>query len=268
MTRPGNVDIDFVNPLKCKLVSGRVTTMLLVTSPSVASMQVLAHSGIDALVIDMEHGPITVGSAHALIAATAGSDAAPLVRVPWNVPWIVKPLIDAGAMGIVFPMIATAADAEAAVRSLRYPPAGTRGWGPFYAPLRWGTTMPEYMRRADDELLCVITIEQPEAIDNLPQIVRVPGIDLIVLAGFDLSMLMGQPANPGHPDVQAALRRAECIVLDAGIPLCGAALTQEQGNDCIQRGYRSLFLGFDWMMLQRGIAGSLAGLVLPPDASG
>jgi 4-hydroxy-2-oxoheptanedioate aldolase len=254
--------MDYVNPLKQRLASGQVATMAMITMPGVAAMQVWASGPLDGVIIDLEHGPIGIESAHAMIAATRGTTTAPIVRVPWNVPWVTKPLLDAGAMGVVFPMIGDADDARAAVASLRYPPTGERGWGPFYAHMRWGQPIPDYMRHADDELLAMITIERPDAIDNLEEIVRVPGIDMLIIAPFDLSVLMGHPGNPGHPEVQRAIATAEETILASGIPLCGVALNAETGNRLIDKGYRCLFLGFDWMILQRAVNGLTEGMRL------
>src|SRR5687767_10576418 len=119
------------NPLKRKLAAGGAISVAMVTMASVPAMQVWARSGVDCLIVDQEHGPIGVEGVHALVAATQGTEAAPVVRVPWAVPWLVKAVLDTGALGVCFPMIADAEEARAAVRAVRYPPAGERGWGPF-----------------------------------------------------------------------------------------------------------------------------------------
>jgi 4-hydroxy-2-oxoheptanedioate aldolase len=254
----------FRNPLKEKLRAGKAITIAMVTMPSVAAMQLWARTGVDCLIIDMEHGPIGIESVHALVAATGGSGATPIVRVPWTVPWLIKPILDTGAMGICFPMIGDAADAEAAIRSIRYPGpegrAGERGWGPFYASFRWNMPVPEYVRSASDELFTMLLIERPEAIDHLDEIARVPGIDMLQVAPFDLSVTMGR--ERGHPEVQAAIARIEEKALASGVPLGGAAFTAEAANDLLARGYRGVFIGFDWLILQRAVAGLLEGLEL------
>jgi 4-hydroxy-2-oxoheptanedioate aldolase len=144
-----------INPLKARLAADRPAVGLLVSMPSVHATQVLAACGFDWLFFDMEHGPIGIESAHAMIAATNGTRTAPVVRVPWNVPWLIKPVLDAGAMGVIVPMIRSAAEAEAAVRAVRYPPTGERGFGPFYAPARYGLTMQTYAEPAAREILCI-----------------------------------------------------------------------------------------------------------------
>ena len=135
----------------------------------------------------MEHGPIDLATAHAMIAATKGTPAVPLVRVPWAEPWLAKPVLDAGAYGINFPMVSTAALARETVRAVRYPPAGARGYAPSYAPARWGLPAEEYLRCADREILNIVTIEEPAAIAALDEILAVPGIDVVVIASFDRS---------------------------------------------------------------------------------
>ena len=249
-----------LNRIHGLLKAGKPVTLALVTMPGTAAIQVWAGAGIDMLIIDMEHGPIDIESAHAMIAATAGTGAVPLVRVPWNVPWLVKPLLDAGAMGICFPMIANAADAEAAVRSMRYPPDGERGWGPFYAPLRWNVPMPQYVESANDEMFTLLLIERPEAIDNLDEIMQVPGIDMFAIAPFDLATLLGHPTNPAHPDVAAVIARAEEKLLAGDVPLSGVALTPERANELIAKGYQGIVIGFDWMLMQRAAKVMLDGI--------
>jgi 4-hydroxy-2-oxoheptanedioate aldolase len=250
------------NPLKERLAAGQAITITVVTMASPAATQVWARSGIDCLILDMEHGAIGIESVHAMVAATAGTPATPIVRVPWNVPWLVKPVLDTGAMGICFPMIADADDAAAAVRAVRYPPAGERGWGPFYAHMRWGQPMPRYVETASDELFTMLLIERPEAIRNLDAIARVPGIDMLVVAPFDLTVTMGHGANREHPEVQAAIRTAEERILASGVPLGGAAFTPAAANQLIERGYRGVFFGFDWLIMQRAAAGLIEGVRL------
>jgi 4-hydroxy-2-oxoheptanedioate aldolase len=223
-------------------------------------MQIWARSGIDALVIDMEHGPIGIESVHALVATTTGTLATPLVRIPWNVPWLAKPVLDTGAMGIMFPMIANALEAEAAVRSLRYPPQGERGWGPFFAPFRWDVSLPSYVEQANDELFTMVLIERPEAVQHIDEILKVPGIDMLLIAPFDLSTTMGYANQRDHPEVVRTITMVEEKILQSGIPLAGVALSVESAKQLLEKGYRGLFFGFDWMVLQQAIAAWVDGL--------
>jgi len=249
-----------VSSLRAKLKEGRTAVGFLVTMPSVALAQTLAHSGVDWLMIDLEHGPIDLASAHAMIAATAGSDCAPLVRVPSTEPWLAKPALDAGAFGLVFPMISSRAQAEATVRALRYPPAGERGFGPFYAPARWGLSTEDYLARANDELLDVVLIEHVDALEELDQIVAVPGVDVALIAPFDLSLSLGVAGQRDHPEVRRAVAEAERKILAGGCLLGGLALTAEEANAKIERGYRLIVLGYDTALIGGAAAKLLEGL--------
>jgi len=249
-----------VNVLRARLEADEPSIGMLVSMPSVHTTQVLANAGFDWLFLDMEHGPIGIESAHAMIAATAGTDATPLVRVPWNRPWLAKPVLDAGAMGIIFPMIRSRAEAEAAVAAVRYPPAGERGFGPFYAPLRFGVAMSEYPDPADREILCVLLIEHRDAVDDIEAIVAVPGVDACFIAPFDLAMSYGYRDGADHDEVRAAVERAERAILASPAHLGGLALDNELANRMIERGYRLILTGFDTLLLERAADDILSGI--------
>ncbi|MDX1434663.1 MAG: aldolase/citrate lyase family protein [Gammaproteobacteria bacterium] len=249
-----------INPLRARLEAGKPGIGMLVSMPSLATAQVLAHAGFDWLFLDMEHGPMSIESVHAMVAATQGTRASPLVRVPWNHHWLVKAVLDSGALGIIFPMIRSRADAEAAARSVRYPPAGNRGFGPFYAPLRFGVPMSEYADPADREILCVLLIEHRDAIEDIDAIVQVPGVDACLIAPFDLSMSYGHRDGWDHDEVRAAVTRAEQAILASDVHLGGLAMDNDLANDMIARGYRLLLTGFDTLLLERGASAILEGI--------
>jgi 4-hydroxy-2-oxoheptanedioate aldolase len=246
-----------LNRLRALWQEGKPAFGALVTMPSVQVVQVLAHAGFDWLLIDLEHGPIDLASTHALIVATAGTPAVPLVRVAWNLPWLAKPALDSGALGICFPLVRSRADAEAAVRAVRYPPAGERLWGPFHAPIRWDLSMREYLDRADEEVLAIATVEDVEAVRRIDEIVAVPGLHVAVIGPGDLATSLGYRGRVDHPEVQAAMAEAEAAILRSGVVLGGVAHSPDQANRMVERGYRLLALGFDWSLLQRGAAGVL-----------
>jgi 4-hydroxy-2-oxoheptanedioate aldolase len=157
-------------------------------------------------------------------------------------------------------MICNRADAEKAVRSVRYPPRGDRLWGPFHAPFRWGVSMPDYMASADDDMICMVTIEHVEAVNRIDEIMAVPGIDIAVIGPGDLATSIGKRGQPDDPEVLALMARAEAGILKSGVPIGGVARTAEQANRMIDRGYLALALGFDWSLLSRGIAASFDGI--------
>ncbi len=250
----GKASDGWCNRLKESLLAGKPSFGLIATIPSLQSVQVLASAGVDWLIIDMEHSPIDLPSAHAMIVATAGTSTVPLVRIPWSHPWQAKPVLDLGALGIVFPMITLREQAEAAVRSLRYPPAGDRLWGPFYAPMRWGQETSKYIEAANENVLAIITIEHPDAVRNIDGIMSVPGIDVAFVGPGDLAMSLGIPGQLDHPTFKAAVAEAEAGILRSKVPLGGVARTPEQARVMLDRGYRAIVFGFDWTLLHEATA--------------
>lgn len=230
------------------------------TIPSAEIVQIMASAGLDWVLIDMEHSPIDTAAAHAMIAATAGTQLVPLVRLPSADAWQAKIPLDLGAFGVCFPMTSTRKAAENVVEAVRYPPRGRRHWGPFYAPLRWGVSMQEYLAHADDDILAIGTLEHADAIGNLHEIVATPGLDLLFIGPGDLATSMGFKGRPETPEVQAAIAVMETAVRNSPVVLGGVAPTVDAANAMIERGYRALVLGFDWSFLQRGIASTLGGI--------
>jgi 4-hydroxy-2-oxoheptanedioate aldolase len=240
-----------VNRLKSQLADGKPTFGVIVTVPSVAVVQTLASAGVDWLVLDLEHASVGPEVLHGMIAATAGTQTTPLVRLPWSNPWQAKLPLDLGAMGIVFPMVCTRQDAENAVRAVKYPPEGGRLWGPFYAPMRWAMPMPDYIASANANVLTIATIEDPAGIENIDAIVDTPGLDLAFIGPGDLAMSLGVAGQFEHPTFLQAVAAAEKAILRSKVALGGVARTPEQARQMMQRGYKALVFGFDWSLLQR-----------------
>ncbi len=240
--------------LKAKLADpNRRFTTHLCTIPSATVTQLMVAAGADSVIIDLEHGAVDYGSAHAMIAATARSDCAPLVRIAANEDWQVKRALDLGAEGIMFPLIKTVEDAEKAVAAMRYPPNGTRGFGPFLAHSYEGTSIAEYREMVDHDRVCTPLIETIEAVENIEAICAVPGIDIIVPAMFDLSTAYGVSGQFDHPEVVAARDRIEAAAKANGIPLCSNALSKEAADALFARGYRGI-AGFDVLLLRGSIS--------------
>ena len=250
-----------LNRLRNEWREGRPTFGAIATIPSIQTVQIMARSDLDWIIVDLEHGPIDLSTAHAMITATAGTPCVPMVRIAANEPWLAKAPMDIGALGINFPMITSRAEAEKAVRSVRYPPRGDRLWGPFHAPFRWNVSMADYMATADDDMICMVTIEHVEAVERIDEIMATPGIDVAVIGPGDLATSINKRGLIDDPEVQALIKRAEEGILKSGVPIGGVARTAEQANAMIARGYLLLALGFDWSLFQRGIAASLNGIM-------
>jgi 4-hydroxy-2-oxoheptanedioate aldolase len=191
---------------------------------------------------------------HAMIAATAGTSCAPLVRLPSIDQAEVKAALDAGAEGVVFPLVRTSADAARCVSYMRYPPDGVRGWGAFIAHSRHQTSLVDYAHVVGPQVVCGLLLETVEAVENIDEILRVPGIDFVVPAHFDLSTALGVHGQFDSPIFVDAITTLERAVQASGIPAGGAALTPEQTSSLLARHYRVLFQGFDVLMLEERMA--------------
>ena len=224
-------------------------TAHMCTIPSATVTQAMAAAGSDAVIVDMEHGAIDYATAHAMIAATAGTSCCPLVRVTENDAAQVKLVLDLGAEGIMFPLIRNAEDAERAVASLYYPPNGTRGFGPFIAHSRWGTSLLDYREAVDGRLVCCLLVETHDAVENIEAICAVPGIDVIIPAQFDLSTDLGVSGQFDHPDFVSAIAKVEAAANNAGIPLGNVGLAKPQADALFAKGYR-LIAGFDILWIK------------------
>lgn len=256
-----------VNPLREKLARGEAVVGTFVSLPSPPFVQILAGCGFDFLIVDCEHGPIGPETAQAMITATAVAPCVPLARVAWNLPWLAKPLLDAGALGIVFPLVRSAEDARAAVAACRYAPSGERGWGPFYAPSRWGLDAFDYSGSADDAILKILLIEHVDAVRAIDAIAATPGVDVAVIAPYDLSTSLGKPGAFEDPEFLAAVAEAERGIRAAGVVLGGLAATAERANALADRGYRFLCLAYDVLLIETAMRGLLGGLRRTPARS-
>lgn len=216
--------------------------------PSAMVTQSIAAAGADAVVLDFEHGAIDFALAHAMIAATAGTSCAPLVRVSENDAVQVKRALDMGAEGIVFPMVRTADDARRAVASVRYPPLGTRGFGPFMAQNRWQKSLPDYREMVDGNIASILLVETKDGVENINEICAVPGVDMIIPARYDLSTDLGVSGQFDHPKLIAAIARIEKIANKTGIPLGNVALSKEYADEIFAKNYK-MICGYDLLWL-------------------
>src|SRR5215469_14819000 len=195
------------NQFKELLTSGKLGIGTLVQLPSPPVVEVLAQAGFDWLLIDTEHGPIDTEKLQAMIRATSGTSATPIVRVSCNLDWLAKRALDVGALGVMMPGVNSAEQALAAVRAVRYPPEGNRGFGPTFAALRWGMTPAEYVQQANDAVMAIVQIEHVDAVARIDQILAVPGIDMALIGPYDLSGSMNLLGQVAHLEVQAAIDR-------------------------------------------------------------
>ena len=177
------------NRLKDRLQAGKACVNGWLAIPSGFTAEVMAQCGWDSVTVDLQHGVQDYLSMVQCFQAMQPHPITPLVRVPWNEPGIVGKVLDAGAMGVICPMVNNRAQAEQFVASCKYPPAGSRSNGPIRAAMYGEVTT--YQKTANDEILVVPMIETEEALDNLEAILDVPGIDMIYVGPSDLGFSLG-----------------------------------------------------------------------------
>lgn len=206
-----------LDKIKAKLEAGQpvIGTHIKSTEPAIG--EVFGHVGFDFVWIDAEHPIMTIETAMRHTIAAQGMGMAVFYRLPWNDPVLVKPILDMGVDGIVFPMICTAEDAQRAVSACRYPPRGIRGWGPV-RDSGYGTRSSEWQIQNAENLWKIMQIEHYQAVDNLEEIMAVDGVDAITVGASDLSCSMGMPMQVDHPDVMAKLDEIARKAKAAGMP--------------------------------------------------
>jgi 2-keto-3-deoxy-L-rhamnonate aldolase RhmA len=206
------------NTLKQRLHAGKAAFGVMCTFPSPPVVEMLGHLGFDWILLDNEHGSITVDSAEACIAAAELTGMAPIVRPVGNRPEIIAPFLDRGAWGVQVPHVNTADEARAAVDAVKYGPEGHRGIFSGGRPAGYGFkgTTADYAKEANRQTLVCLMLEEVEAIENLPDLVKVPGVDVYFIGSGDLSQSMGYTGQPTHPAVQTMMERGVAAITGAG----------------------------------------------------
>lgn len=243
-------------------------TWLMSAAPSTA--EALGCLGFDFLVVDMEHVPIDTPQMIDILRAIGGTPAQAVVRIPWNDQVGVKRAMDAGAQTLMFPFVETADEARRAVSYTRYPPEGVRGVAAMHRASRFGT-VPDYLRRAKEETCVVVQIETVAALERLPEIATVAGVDSIFVGPGDLSASMGHLGDIANPAVQEMLARAakECAQLGKPVGIVGP--TPEMVGRFLDYGYSWVAVGSDMSMMlaqARDFLGRLRKGAPPPATAG
>ncbi len=197
--------------LKSKLAQGELTIGSWVTLGHPAIAEIMAAAGFDWLVLDMEHSVLELSEVQTLIQVLDGQQCPAIVRLTSNHPDQIKRVMDAGATGVMVPMVKSAADARAAVQAVYYPPRGQRGVGLARAQ-GYGARFQQYRGWLEDNAVIVAMIEHVDAVKAIDAILAVDGIDAYIIGPYDLSGSMGRPGELDHPEVQSAIAQ----VLEAG----------------------------------------------------
>lgn len=242
--------MSIVNPFKSWLSDKeRATplgTWLMAAAPATA--EALGYAGFDFLVVDMEHVPIEVSDLAHILRAIGCTPADAVVRLAWNDQVLVKRCLDAGARTVMLPFVQNADEAKAAASYTRYPPEGIRGVAAVHRGSKFGS-VPEYLKNANRDICTIIQLETPEAIEKLPEMAAVEGIDALFVGPGDLSAAMGHIGNIAHPEVQALIEKAAKDAHAAGKPIGIVGPNPEMVKRFIGYGYDYAAIASDIAMM-------------------
>jgi 4-hydroxy-2-oxoheptanedioate aldolase len=213
--------------------------------------RVLARAGFDWLTLDLEHSAIDWSQAAAVFAAVADAGCVPLARVPEGNHHLIKRVLDAGAWGIVVPMVNTVEQARLAIAAAKYPPEGNRSAGGGMHALGFAASADEYFERANDEILVVLQTESPAGVDNAEAIYSLPGCDAIFVGPVDLSFTMRSPdgRKPTPEEHEAMIQRVIATGKRVGTPTGIHCMEPEEALHRARQGMQFLAVGSDLRML-------------------
>ncbi|MEO8302057.1 MAG: aldolase/citrate lyase family protein [Rhizomicrobium sp.] len=192
--------------LKSRLRLGETTFGGWLTVPNPMIAEIMAGAGFDWVLIDTEHGGFSNEGLQTCLIAFNGSPTVPMVRVAWNDAVMIKQVLDMGADGILVPMVSSSAEARAAVSACKYPPVGTRGFGPRRAS-DYGRNTDGYVAQANDSVIVIVQIEHVNGVADIDGILDTPGIDVCCLGPTDLSGSAGVLRQFQHPIVVDGMTR-------------------------------------------------------------
>jgi 4-hydroxy-2-oxoheptanedioate aldolase len=222
--------------------------------PSTVTAEIVARQDYDSIVVDLQHGLIDYQMALTMMQAIgAASDATVIARPPWLEPGIIMKLLDAGAWGILCPMINKPDDAEALVRACHYAPRGFRSVGPTRAVMAYG---PSYIQDANRHVITLAMIETREALDNVEAIARTPDLSGLYIGPSDLAVSLGLPVqvDSTNPDLMAAIDRIRNAAKSAGIKAGMHCMMPDFARGMVERGFDFVTLGNDVRMLTAEVA--------------
>ncbi len=216
--------------------------------PNSFSAEVMARAGFDSVTVDMQHGMVDFQASLPMLQAISQIDVTPLVRVPWNDPIPIMKALDAGAYGIVCPMINNREEAERFVGACRYAPTGYRSFGPARAAMYAGG---DYASEANDTIVTLAMVETKEAMDNLDDIMSTPGLDAVYVGPADLSISLGYPpsGDPTEGEVLEAMDEVLAATKRHGIVASSHCADGKMASRLFEKGYQLCTLANDTRML-------------------
>lgn len=240
------------NNFKRALAANRKQAGFWSTLASPSAVEIDAGAGFDWVLLDMEHSPCDFNDIPHFLRASVGGTAEPIVRPPWNDPVNTKRLLDIGVRSFLFPMVQNAEEARRAVQSTRYPPDGIRGFAGGSRAAAYGR-IPNYAKRAAEELCVLVQVETVKALDAIPEMAKIDGLDGIFIGPNDLASDMGflgqaNTSKEVHAMVREGLKRIKAAKKAAGL----LWFNVEEAKQFFNEGFDFIAVGGDAAMLARG----------------
>ncbi|MEW6606864.1 MAG: aldolase/citrate lyase family protein [bacterium] len=250
------------NRLKRDLAAGKVCIGATITINSPVVAEIMSHIGLDWLWFETEHTALNLDNVLTMLQATNGSDVSTVIRVPWNDKTMIKRALDTGPDGIIIPLVNTREEAEYAVRAMKYPPWGERGAGLSRAQC-YGLHMGEYLETADEEVMTILMIEHITAVENIENILKVKGVDSVMVGALDLSGSMGILGQTGDQRVEDAIQKVLAACKNDSKPCGIITVSPEQANQRIEQGFTNIILGIDVLYLHGAVQSALEQIKRP-----
>ena len=230
------------NQMKRKLISGQPAFGVSVMFPSPHVVDIVGRLGFDWVLIDCEHGSISLESVELMTMAAEAAGVTPIARPPINSFESIGQLMDRGVMGVQVPRVNTAEQAKRAVEAVKYHPMGKRGLaaGVRSASYGYGMSMAEYVERSNAETLVCVQLEESEAVGNVDEIALVEGVDVLFVGPSDLSQSLGYPGRPDAPVVRDAMDRMFNSIVAAG-KVSGSAGNSQATRQYLNQGVTYLY---------------------------
>jgi 4-hydroxy-2-oxoheptanedioate aldolase len=238
------------NVTKAKLLAGETVFGCFLKYRDASLAEVLAYQGWDFFLLDGEHSTLEPRDCENLVRVADLRSVTPLIRVPTNQPHVILRFLDTGAQGVQVPMVNSPAEAERAVRAVKFAPRGNRGLGSTRAA-DYGQTAPfhEYVKVANAETLLILQVETIEALGEVMDIARTDGVDVVFIGPTDLSVSLGVPGQPQHPRVREATDRIAAQVAQAGKILGALASSADSAREWRQRGARYIVTNLEAILV-------------------
>jgi 4-hydroxy-2-oxoheptanedioate aldolase len=248
------------NKILMKLKNNQPARGVWLGIPSVHSVRLLARLPLDWMIIDMEHAPISLETMANMVAAVTEADGPqPVVRLSQASSENIKSALDAGAAGIIAPMINTGEDAARVVSWAKLPPVGSRSFGSSYAGLTWGQTMAENQKTSNDQIMAAVQVESKIALDNLNDIFSTPHLDMVLVGPLDLSLSLGIDFFSGEssPLLEEALESILAASRKHSVPLGIFCPSAEVARRRIEQGFLFVNVALDTDILVEGVRQAL-----------